>query len=126
MTRATTVLAHQLMPPGRIASIQQQIQMETYLPIESLVLIGRPALRVAKVRSVVESPRRSRRLAAKPKVANPALQAQKVLMVKLDLAQYESTFAGPLSESKHEAFRVLFQEDAFLDDFTEGVCPGEQ
>jgi hypothetical protein len=86
---------------------------------------------------VVESPRRSRRLAAKPKVANPALQAQKVLMVKLGLAQqeetvetellekYESTFAGPLSESKHEAFRVLFQEDAFLDDFTEGVRPGE-
>jgi hypothetical protein len=112
--------------------------METYLPIESLVLIGRLALRVAKVRSVVELSRRSRRLAAKPKVANPTLQAQKVLMVKLGLAQqeetvdtkllekYESTFADPLSKSKHEAFRVLFQEDAFLDNFAEGVRPGEQ
>lgn len=84
---------------------------------------------------------RSRRLAAKPKVANPALQAQKVLVVKLGIAEkeaavdtellnkFESTFATPLSESKHEAFRVLFQDDTFLDDFArmvDGILPGAQ
>ena len=57
---------------------------------------------------------------AKPRAANPTIQAQQVLMVKLgltdsaqpvgsaDLHKYESLFADPLSESKHEAFKVLF------------------
>ena len=31
--------------------------------------------------------------------------------------KYESIFAGPLSESKHEAFLVLFPDNTFLDDF---------
>jgi hypothetical protein len=29
--------------------------------------------------------------------------------------KFESIFAEPLSASKHEAFKVLFQEDDFLD-----------
>lgn len=87
------------------------------------------------------SPRRSRRLAAKCKAADPALQARNVLLVKLILTQqaqatsmelldkYESTFAAPLSPSKHEAFKVLFQEDSFLDDFApevEALLPAAQ
>ena len=35
--------------------------------------------------------------------------------------KYESIFAGPLSESKHEAFKVLFLDNAFLDDFAPEV-----
>ncbi|CAD6229065.1 unnamed protein product [Miscanthus lutarioriparius] len=77
--------------------------------------------------------RRSVRLAAKPHVSNPTLQAQKVLMVKLGLAnasepvdtaetqKLESIFAKPFSESKHKAFKVLFSDDTFLDDFVSEV-----
>ena len=72
-------------------------------------------------------------MAAKSTAANPTLQDQNVLMAKLGLAntaqdvdttafqKYESMFADPLSESKHEAFKVLFQDDAFLDDFAQEV-----
>jgi hypothetical protein len=35
--------------------------------------------------------------------------------------KYESIFTGPLSESKHEAFKVLFPDNAFLDDFAPEV-----
>jgi hypothetical protein len=31
--------------------------------------------------------------------------------------KYESIFAEPLLKSKHEAFKVLFQDNSFLDDF---------
>jgi hypothetical protein len=60
-------------------------------------------------------------------VPNPTLQAQKVLMVKLGLAnasepintakthKLESIFVEPLSESKHEAFKIFFPDDVFLD-----------
>lgn len=76
---------------------------------------------------------RSRRLATKPKEADPSKQARKVLLVKLGMAQqvqavntellekYEPTFAAPLSASKQEAFKVLFHEDSFLDDFAPEV-----
>jgi hypothetical protein len=71
-------------------------------------------------------------------VANPTLQVQKVLMVKLglvnasepidtaDTQKLESIFAEPLSESKHEAFKVLFPDDTFLNDFVlevDGLLP---
>jgi hypothetical protein len=54
-------------------------------------------------------------------------------MVKLGLAdsaqpvdsaaaqKYDSIFAELLLESKHEAFKVLFQDNAFLDDFAPEV-----
>ena len=54
-------------------------------------------------------------------------------MVKLGLAnasepvdavetqKLESIFVEQLSESKHEAFKVLFPDDAFLDDFVQEV-----
>ena len=38
----------------------------------------------------------------------------------------ESVFAEPLSESKHEAFKVIFPDDALLDDFVpevDGLLP---
>jgi hypothetical protein len=35
--------------------------------------------------------------------------------------KYESIFAGPLSESKHEAFKILFPDNTFLDDFAPEV-----
>ena len=72
-------------------------------------------------------------LAAKPRLANLTLQTQKVLVVKWGLAnstqpidtapiqKYESIFAEPLLESKHKAFKVLFQYDVFLDDFVSEV-----
>ena len=59
-------------------------------------------------------------------------------MVKLGLAnasepvdtaetqKLESIFVEPLSESKHEAFKVLFHDDAFLDDLVpelDGLLP---
>jgi hypothetical protein len=58
-------------------------------------------------------------------------------MVKLGLAdpahtvdsaaaqKYESIFAGPLSESKHEAFKVLFPNNAFLDNFAPDILLAE-
>ena len=54
-------------------------------------------------------------------------------MVKLELVnasepvdtaetqKLESIFVELLSESKHEAFKVLFPDDAFLDDFVSEV-----
>jgi hypothetical protein len=38
-----------------------------------------------------------------------------------DLHKYESLFAYPLLESKHEAFKDLFQDDSFPDDFAPEV-----
>jgi hypothetical protein len=35
------------------------------------------------------------------------------------IQKYESIFIEPHSESKHEAFMVLFQDDAFLADFAQ-------
>ena len=37
------------------------------------------------------------------------------------MKKYKSIFAKPLSESEHEAFKVLFQDNAFLDDFVPEV-----
>ena len=37
------------------------------------------------------------------------------------MQKFESIFAEPLSESKYEAFKVLFQDHAFLDDFAPEV-----
>ena len=110
------------------------IQDRVCLPLETPALQGRPILRVARAQPSVGSPRR----AAKPRVPNPTLQAQKVLMVKLGLLnasepvdaaesqKLESIFVEPLSESKHEAFKVLFRDDAFLDDLApelDGLLP---
>jgi hypothetical protein len=38
-----------------------------------------------------------------------------------DMHKYESIFVESLSESKHEAFEVLFQDNSFLDDFAPEV-----
>jgi hypothetical protein len=38
----------------------------------------------------------------------------------------ESIFVEPLSESKHEAFKIFFPDDVFLDDFVpevDGLLP---
>ena len=37
------------------------------------------------------------------------------------MQKFESIFAEPLSESKHEAFKVLFLDNVFFDDFVTEV-----
>jgi hypothetical protein len=37
------------------------------------------------------------------------------------MQKYETIFAKPLSEFKHEAFKVLFHDKTLLDDFTTKV-----
>ena len=116
-----------------VADIPRSLKDRVCLPLQTPLIRARSTLRVPRAMPSAGSPRRSRRLAAKSKAANPTLQAQNVLMAKLGLAntaqdvdttafqKYESMFADPLSESKHEAFKVLFQDDAFLDDFAREV-----
>lgn len=99
------------------------------VPLQMPLIKSRPRLRKFTFQSGSVSLRRSRRLAAKPKAANPTVQAQKVLMVKLGLAsatpsvdsasfeKFDSIFAEPLSATKHEAFKVLFQDNDFLNSF---------
>jgi hypothetical protein len=115
------------------------LEDRVYSAFKTPVLLGRPILRVAQAQPSVGSPRRSVRLAAKPRVPNPTLPAQKVLLVKLGLVnasepidtaetqKLESIFVEPLSESKHETFnRVLFPNNTFLDDFVsemDGLLP---
>ena len=114
------------------------IQDRVYLAPQTPMLQGRPTLMVARAQPSVGTPRRSTRLAAKPRALNPTLQAQQVLMVKLGLVnasepidvaetqKLESIFVEQLSESKHEAFKVLFWDDTFLDDFVpevDGLLP---
>lgn len=77
---------------------------------------------MARTHQPVEAPRRSTRLASKSRVGNPTVQAQNILMVKLGLAdsladldgetaqRYEATLTTPLSQSKHDAFWVLFND----------------
>lgn len=108
--------------PGPLSAIRMAIREHVALPIATPLIKGRPTLRAARARQSVGSPRRSVRLASKPKAANPTVQAQNVLMVKLGLAEcktavdeetakrYEATFATPLTQSKHDAFQVLFND----------------
>ena len=67
-------------------SVANVIEDQLCLALHTPVLQGRPILRVARAQPNVGSLRRSVRLAARPRVPNPTLQAQKVLMVKLGLA----------------------------------------
>jgi hypothetical protein len=65
-------------------------------------------------------PRRSTRLADKPKASNPEVQATNVLLKKLGrdvplptsedsgARRFRETFSGPLSSSTKEAMRELF------------------
>jgi hypothetical protein len=115
-------------PGHRVLDVQREIEDRVCLPLQAPVLQGRPTLRVPGAKPSVDSPRRSVRLAAKPRAPNPTLHAQVVLMTKWGVLtpskpvgsakthKLDSIFAKPLSESKHEAFKVLFQDDAFLDD----------
>jgi hypothetical protein len=103
------------------------------LAFQTSMLQGRSILRVARAQPSVCSLRRRVRLDAKNWAPNPTLQAQKVLLVKWGLTnssllvdttteqKLQSIFAEPLSDSKHEAFKVLFPNGAFLDDFVSEV-----
>lgn len=93
--------------------------------LEEKICAG-PKLRKSKTPKSVLTPRRSERLAMKPRAANATLQAQSVLMQKLGvtvntnamdakaLEKYRATFAAPLSTSKQEALQTLFLDELDL------------
>ena len=66
-----------------VADIPCLIQEGPCLPLQTPVLQGRPTLKVPRAQPSVSTPRRSTRLAAKPRAANSTLQAQQVLIAKL-------------------------------------------
>jgi hypothetical protein len=84
------------------------------------IISSRPKLRVSKEPDYSIVPRRSVRLADKPKASNPEVQATRVLLHKLGkddpppssdesgTRRFKETFGGNLSSSKKQAMRELF------------------
>jgi hypothetical protein len=124
---------------GSPSDLPSMLERRVCCALQTPVLRGRPTLRVARHQESAGVQRRSGRLAAKVKAENPTLQAQKVLMLKWGMMdtteqsvhteannKYDSVFTAPLSDSKHEAFKELFPEDSYLDDFVpevDGLLP---
>jgi hypothetical protein len=89
-------------------------------PLETPILSSRPKLRVSQEPDYSIVPRRSLRLADKPKDSNPEVQATRVMLKKLGrydpppssddsgARRFKETFGGALSSSKKEAMRELF------------------
>jgi len=81
------------------------------------ILPSTPKLRVSQVPDYSVVPRRSTRLADKPKASNPEVQATRVMLQKFGKDQppptseesgarrFRETFSGQLSSTKKEAMR---------------------
>jgi hypothetical protein len=88
--------------------------------IETPILTSRPKLRVSQEPDYSIVPRRSLRLADKPKASNPEVQATRVMLKKFGkydpppssdesgARRFKETFGGALSSSTMEAMRELF------------------
>jgi hypothetical protein len=88
--------------------------------IETPILSSRPKLWVSQEPDYSIVPRRSLRLADKPKASNPEVQATRVMLKKFGkddpppssdesgARRFKETFGGALSSSKKEALRELF------------------
>jgi hypothetical protein len=88
--------------------------------LDTPILTSPPRLRVSQVPDYSVVPRRSTRLADKPKASNPEIQAINVMLKKLGrdvplptsedsgARRFHETFSGPLSPSTKEAMRELF------------------
>ena len=97
------------------------IESQVCIPLQTPIISSGPKLRKSKTPKSVFTPRRSERLAQKPRSANATLQAQSILLQKLDVAvnnntddvdaeaygKFWATFAAPLLAPKQEALHVL-------------------
>lgn len=94
------------------------------MPLQTPVLRAPPKTRKSRTPASAKTSRRSVRLAAKHREADPTKQAQKVLLKKLGevllspvpdteiTRKFKATFCVPLSASKHEALQELFDGDS--------------
>jgi hypothetical protein len=104
-------------------SLQEELESQICVPLEAPIIHAAPKLRRSKTLKPGFTPRRSVRLAAKPRAANTTIQAQNVLLQKLGIAvntetmdaevvqRFRAAFAGPMSAYKQNALQVLFSGD---------------
>ena len=94
------------------------------LPVGEALIKSPPSLRVSRAQDTHFIPRRSSRLADKPRAGWPEVQAKNMLLKRWGFetttapsqagtaARFSETFRAPLSSSKREAMRELFADCA--------------
>ena len=92
--------------PAQSRSLEEEIESQICLLLQTLMIRVGPKLRKSKTPKSVFTPRRSERLAQKPRSANATLQAQSILLQKLGVA--DNTNTDDVETEAYEKFRAIF------------------